>query len=87
MNGFTTEGQRNVWRLITTENEQREILLFLTNIMDLDAEMITNFYRKRWDVEVFFRFIKQELSFSHFMSTNENGILHDFDSFHAPAYL
>jgi len=64
----------HAYRLITTENERGEILLFLTNIMDLDAELITNFYRKRWDIEVFFRFIKQELCFSHFMSTNENGI-------------
>lgn len=73
-NRGTKRRTEHAYRLITTENEQGEILLFLTNIMDLDAEMITNFYRKRWDIEVFFRFIKQELSFSHFMSTNENGI-------------
>jgi hypothetical protein len=29
---------------------------------------------KRRDIEVFFRFIKQELNFSHFMPVNENGI-------------
>ena len=62
------------FRLITTENKAGETLLFLTNITDLDAEQITEFYRKRWDIEVFFRFIKQELNFSHFMSTSENGI-------------
>lgn len=62
------------FRLITTVNKAGETLLFLTNITDLDAEQITEFYRKRWDIEVFFRFIKQELNFSHFMSTNENGI-------------
>ena len=73
-NRGTKKRTEHVYRLITTENEKGEILLFLTNIMDLDAEIITNFYRKRWDIEVFFRFIKQELCFSHFMSTNENGI-------------
>jgi IS4 transposase len=31
-------------------------------------------YKLRWDIEVFFRFIKQELNFSHFLSTNINGI-------------
>lgn len=62
------------FRLITTQNEAGEALLFLTNIFDLEPEVITLFYRKRWDIEVFFRFIKQELNFSHFMSTNENGI-------------
>jgi IS4 transposase len=32
-------------------------------------------YRRRWDIEVFFRFIKQELSFKHFVSTSVNGIM------------
>lgn len=62
------------FRLITTKNVAGETLLFLTNIFDLEPEVIILFYRKRWDIEVFFRFIKQELNFSHFMSTNENGI-------------
>lgn len=62
------------FRLLTTQNEEGETYLFLTNIFDLEPEVITLFYRKRWDIEVFFRFIKQELNFSHFMSTNENGI-------------
>jgi IS4 transposase len=31
-------------------------------------------YRRRWDIEVFFRFLKQEVNFSHFISLNENGI-------------
>lgn len=63
-----------IFRLITAQNEEGETFLFLTNIFDLEPELITLFYRKRWDIEVFFRFIKQELNFSHFMSTNENGI-------------
>ncbi|NDP22216.1 MAG: IS4 family transposase [Paludibacter sp.] len=62
------------FRLITAQNETGETYLFLTNIFDLEPDVITLFYRKRWDIEVFFRFIKQELNFSHFMSTNENGI-------------
>ena len=31
-------------------------------------------YKKRWDIEVYFKFFKQNLNFSHFLSTNENGI-------------
>ena len=31
-------------------------------------------YRRRWDIEVFFRFLKQELNFSHFLSLNDNGL-------------
>ena len=35
---------------------------------------ISDIYHKRWDIEVFFRFIKQELNFSNLVSYNENGI-------------
>ena len=49
-------------------------LWFLTNKFDLSIEEIIEVYKRRWDIEVFFRFIKQELNFKHFMSTNINGI-------------
>jgi transposase len=62
------------FRLITAENEQGETFCFLTNIFDLEAEVIILYYKKRWDIEVFFRFLKQELNFKHFISTSENGI-------------
>lgn len=34
---------------------------FLTNNLELSAKQITTIYRKRWEIERFFRFIKQEL--------------------------
>lgn len=55
------------------ENAEKEILL-ITNILDLSADRIASMYKRRWDIEVFFRFLKQELNFSHFLSLNENGI-------------
>ncbi|NDW13893.1 IS4 family transposase [Bacteroides sp. 214] len=51
-----------------------KVILLITNIMDLSAQEIADIYRRRWDIEVFFRFIKQELNFSHFLSLSENGI-------------
>jgi len=68
------------FRLITTKDEQGKILLFVTNKKETDkrelipATDIITIYKLRWDIEVFFRFIKQELNFSHFLSTNLNGI-------------
>jgi hypothetical protein len=62
------------FRLLKTKNEQGKSFLFLSNMKDATAEDIIMIYKKRWDIEVFFRFIKQELNFSHFMSTNANGI-------------
>ena len=52
---------------------EKDILL-ITNIINLPADTIAEMYKKRWDIEVFFRFLKQELNFSHFFSLNENGI-------------
>ncbi len=51
-----------------------ETLYFLTNIEDLTALEITEIYKQRWDIEVFFKFIKQHLHFKHFFSYSENGI-------------
>jgi hypothetical protein len=55
------------------EGKDEDIIL-ITNILYLHAELIAEMYRRRWDIEVFFRFLKQELNFSHFLSLNENGI-------------
>ena len=53
---------------------------FITNVTNEPGKLqftpkeIAEAYRRRWDIEVFYRFLKQNLSFSHFMSTSENGI-------------
>lgn len=62
------------FRLIQTQNEKGTKYWFLSNRFDLTCEEIILIYKHRWDVEVFFRFIKQELNFSHLISVNENGI-------------
>ena len=67
------------FRLLITKDESDNRFLFLTNMRDTaentaTAEDIITIYKNRWGIEVFFRFIKQELNFSHFLSTNLNGI-------------
>lgn len=62
------------FRLIQTMGENGMKYFFLSNMFDLPAKEIILLYKKRWDIEVFFRFIKQELNFAHFVSVNENGI-------------
>jgi len=53
---------------------KKEAIVLITNILNLSADEIARMYRRRWDIEVFFRFLKQELNFSHFLSLNNNGI-------------
>jgi transposase len=62
------------FRLIQTVNQKGIPYWFLSNRFDLTIEEIILIYKGRWDIEVFFRFIKQELNFSHLISVNENGI-------------
>lgn len=47
---------------------------FITNIRDMKPAEITEIYKSRWDIEIFFKFIKQHLSFSHLLNRTENGI-------------
>ena len=65
-----------LFRLIVakTKTEQSKEFWFITNDFDLSAKEIAQAYRRRWDIEVFFRFIKQELNVSHLVSLNKNGI-------------
>jgi IS4 transposase len=51
-----------------------EPITFVTNIHDMDAVHITDLYKRRWDIEVFFKFLKQELNFGHLINRSENGI-------------
>lgn len=63
-------------RLIIAINKGTgEVMYFITNIDDLKASEITEIYKMRWDIEVFFRFLKQELNFKHLVSRTQNGIL------------
>lgn len=63
------------FRLIKTINiETGKTFLFLSNIIDMSALEITEIYKARWDIEVFFKFIKQYLNTKHFLSRNINGI-------------
>jgi hypothetical protein len=48
--------------------------VFLTNNFDLEAATITELYRRRWQVELFFRWIKQHLRLRWFFATSANGV-------------
>jgi len=63
------------FRLVVGINtETKQTISFLTNIDFLTAQEITELYKSRWEIETFFKFIKQELNFSHLLNRSENGI-------------
>jgi Transposase DDE domain len=62
-------------RLIeSVRKDTNETIVFITNIKDIDREEVAAIYKSRWDIEVFFKFLKQHLNFSHLLNRTENGI-------------
>ena len=51
-----------------------ETISFITNIKKMKAKELTDIYKSRWQIEIFFKFIKQHLNFSHLLNRTENGI-------------
>lgn len=54
--------------------ETNKRLVFLTNQFDLPPETIAALYRYRWQVELFFKWIKQNLRIKSFYGTSENAV-------------
>jgi transposase len=70
------EKVENQFRMVVVKNKKQpeKIFSFITNDFELTAKEVADYYRRRWDIEVFFRFIKQELNVSHLVSLSKNGI-------------
>lgn len=54
--------------------EQDHSLVFLTNIFSLPASTIPALYKCRWQIELFFKWIKQNLKIKSFYGTSENAV-------------
>lgn len=61
-------------RVSYRDPETNKFLVFLTNRFDLPALTIAEIYRKRWAVETFFKWIKQNLSIKHFFGNSINAV-------------
>jgi len=63
-------------RLITYyDKEKNVVLVFLTNNFKLAASTIAEIYKNRWQIEVFFKWIKQNLKIKTFLGTSENAVM------------
>ena len=56
------------------DSEHNKDLVFLTNNMDLEASEIAFLYKKRWAVELFFKWMKQHLKIKSFWGTTLNAV-------------
>jgi IS4 transposase len=56
------------------DTEHQRGLVFLTNHFGLPALTVARLYRQRWQVELFFRWLKQHLRIKTFYGTSANAV-------------
>ena len=61
-------------REICVRIDSGKVLRILSNDLDATAEEIAALYKRRWQIELFFRWIKQTLKIKHFLGTSENAV-------------
>jgi hypothetical protein len=61
-------------RVRFNDPETGKTLIFITNQMTLPAMTICALYKNRWQVELFFKWIKQHLRIKRFFGTSENAV-------------
>ena len=61
-------------RIVVRDEESGKRVTFLTNNFALKPELIAQLYRQRWQVELFFKWIKQHLRIKAFLGTSENAV-------------
>ena len=63
-------------RLVTVvDPETGEHVTFITNNFTLDATTIAELYKSRWQIETFFKWIKQNLKIKSFLGTSKNAVM------------
>jgi IS4 transposase len=61
-------------REVRVTTDSGKVLRILSNDLDASAEEIADLYRRRWAIELFFRWIKQILKITRFVGTSENAV-------------
>lgn len=64
----------NTLRLVTIQTEEGKTLQFLTNHRTLAASTIAEVYKDRWQIEVFFKLLKQNLKIKSFIGGSANAV-------------
>jgi hypothetical protein len=61
-------------REVRVYNETGKLLRILTNDLQATAQQIADLYKRRWSIELFFRWVKQTLRIRHFLGCSENAV-------------
>jgi len=61
-------------REVRVMTDTNKVLRILTNDLDASAKEIADLYKRRWAIELFFRWVKQTLKIGHFLGTSHNAV-------------
>lgn len=73
-NEYTTKTKKK-YRIIKIIDSKERTLIFVTNMFDLSSEEIAWLYKKRWEIELFFKWIKQHLKVKKFVGRSLNAVM------------
>lgn len=72
--GTTQNRSENAFRLFEVMDTKGNQLRMITNRFDIGADEISEIYRSRWAIELFFKWLKQHVSIKKFYGMSENAI-------------
>ena len=72
--GTVQNRTENVFRIIEVDDTKGNTLRLITNRFDLSADEISDVYRSRWAIELFFKWLKQHVEIKHFYGMTENAL-------------
>jgi hypothetical protein len=70
----STKYPQNLRRIRFKHPDSGKTLIFLTNHFGLDSLTICSMYKRRWEIELFFKWIKQNLRIKRFLGNSENAV-------------
>lgn len=70
----TSDNQRFFRRIVWWDTKHQREFVFLTNHFDLDAVSVAAVYRQRWQIELLFKALKQNLKIKTFVGTSANAL-------------
>ena len=78
-NRYPGGGRRNHYRhalrrIVVHREDHPEPLVLVTNLMEMPAEAVAALYKQRWGIELWFKWIKQNLKIKKFLGQSENAV-------------
>jgi hypothetical protein len=76
VNYYSTQEYPDTLRRIEFyDEEKKKVLVFLTNNFKLAASTIAGIYKSRWQIELFFKWINQNLKIKSFLGSSKNAVM------------